>query len=179
MRNDLMHLQPEYLVCSTRRDAIALMGLGGTAFALAQTPAFAAITSDSAETAFLAAFDVPVDKPTMATASRLNFLHDAAIIIDHGVPFLLNRSGYADHLAFQMAALERCETRFHEIKTVLHERTAIVSAYFIERSKPKDSGFRLRSGYCTAVCTRARREWSALSLHFSPLTAQVTDASPG
>jgi SnoaL-like domain len=174
-----MHLQHGHLISSTRRDAMALIGLGGAAFALAQVPAFAAITSGSAEAAFLAAFDVPVDQPILAAAARLSYLHDAAIVIDHGAPFLMNKAGYADHLAFQMQGLERCETRFHEIKTALHEQTGIVSAYFIERSKPKDAGFRLRSGYCTAVCTRSQAGWKALSLHLSPLAAQVIDASPG
>jgi SnoaL-like domain len=174
-----MQLQHEHLISSTRRDAITFIGLAGAALTVAQAPAFAAITSDSAEAAFLAAFNVPVDNPTMAVAARLSFLHDAAIVIDHGAPFPMNKTAYADHLAFQMASLERCETRFHEIKAALHQQTGIVSAYFIERSKPQDAGFRLRSGYCTAVCTRSPSGWRALSLHLSPLTAQVTDASPG
>jgi hypothetical protein len=164
----------------TRRDALRIAMAGGALLALGRSEAFAATPGQaSAEQTFLAAFEAPVDKPMTASASRLAFLHEQALVIDHAAPFPMNKAGYGDHLGFHMANLERSETRFYDLKTVAHGNTAIVSAYFIERSKPKDAGFRLRAGYCTAVCARVAGEWKALSLHLSPLTSQVTDASPG
>jgi hypothetical protein len=168
------------MVDPTRREAMRFALAGGAMLVAGMPPAFAATFAQGApEQAFLAAFDVPVDKPVAGTATRLAFLHEEALIIDHDAPFPMTKVGYADHLDFRMANLQRSETRFHELRSVPHGNGAIVSAYFIERSKPKDAGFRLRAGYCTAVCTRVAGEWKALSLHMSPLTAQVTDASPG
>jgi ketosteroid isomerase-like protein len=168
------------LVKQTRRDAIRLFSIGGGIIAAKGAVAFTAAPGQkSPERAFMAAFEAPVDKPVQGTAARLAFLHDQALVIDHGAPFPMTKAGYADHLEFHMASLERSETRFHELQVVPHGDSAIVSAYFIERSKPKDAGFRLRAGYCTAVCTRASGDWKALSLHMSPLTSQVIDASPG
>ncbi len=164
----------------TRRDTLRLAVAGSTFFTIAGAAAFAATPDQtSAERAFLAAFDVPIDKPEAGTAARLAFLHEQALVIDHDAPFPMTKAGYADHLDFHMANLQRCETRFHELQTVVQGNSAIVSAYFMERSKPKDAGFRLRAGFCTAVCMRVAGNWKALSLHLSPLTAQVTDASPG
>jgi hypothetical protein len=168
------------IVDPARRDAMRFALAGGAMLVAGLSPAFAATSAQGVpEQAFLAAFDVPADKPMAGTAARLAFLMEQALIIDHDAPFPMTKARYADHLAFRMASLQRSETRFHELRSVLHGNGAIVSAYFIERSKPKDAGFRLRAGYCTAVCTRVAREWKALSLHMSPLTGQVTDASPG
>lgn len=165
---------------STRRQTLGLMALSAAIVATSGAGALAAVPDgDSPEAMFLAAFGAPADKPEAGAAMRLAFLHENALIIDHGAPFPLNKAGYADHLAFQLANLQRSETRFHDISVARHGETAIVSAYFIERTKPRDAGFRLRAGYCTAVCTRTAGSWKALSLHLSPLTAQVTDASPG
>jgi SnoaL-like domain len=167
-------------ITHTRRDALRLVAIGGSIIATKGAVAFAAAPSQkSPERAFMAAFEAPIDKPAQGTAARLAFLDEQALIIDHGAPFPMNKTGYADHLGFHMESLERSETRFHELKVTPYGDSAIVSAYFIERSKPKDAGFRLRAGYCTAVCTRASGDWKALSLHISPLTSQVIDASPG
>jgi ketosteroid isomerase-like protein len=170
-----------------RRDMLRAVTTAGTVLATTMLPivattAVAAVPADrgSPEPSFMAAFDAPIDKPDAAVQARLAFLHDDAIVIDHDAPFPMTKAGYADHLGFHMANLQRAEVRFHELKTIMHgNNSAVISAYFIERSKPKDAGFRLRAGYCTAVCTRTATGWKALSLHMSPLTAQVTDASPG
>jgi hypothetical protein len=163
----------------TRRDALRLFA-AGSAFIVTGGMAFPAVAEDaSLERTFLAAFDAPRDKPDQGAAIRLAFLHESAIVIDHGAPFPMGKAGYADHLGFHLANLQRLETHFHELKTVRHGGTMIISAFFNERSKPKDSGFRLRAGFCTAVCTLTSGGWKALSLHMSPLTSQVIDASPG
>ncbi len=169
---------------ATRRDAISLLGLGAGAVALSPVVAQSAHAAtgaapDTLEAAFRAAFAGAVDKPAQAAVTRLAFLDDAALIVDHDAPFPMSKSGYADHLTFQMAALERSETRFYDVKVALHGNSGIVSAYFMERSKPRDAGFRLRAGYCTTVCNRSGEGWRALGLHLSPLIGQITDQSPG
>lgn len=164
----------------SRRDALGLMAASAVIIASASVRTMAATPDPrDAEGAFLAAFAGRAEQPLAGAAARLAFLHEGALIVDHAVPFPMYKVGYADHLAFQIANLERLETRFHEIKTTRYGNTAIVTAYFIERSKPKDAGFRLRAGYCTAVCTWTSRDWQALSLHMSPMSSQIIDASPG
>ena len=174
-----MNPQQDSFASLSRRSALSLLAIGGAAVAVSGSVAVAATQPGLPETAFAAAFDAPIDKPDLGAAARLSFLHPDAIVIDHDAPFPMTKAGYADHLGFHLTSLQRSETRFHETRTTRHGNTAIVSAYFIERTKPKDAGFRLRSGYCTAVCTLMSGEWKAISLHLSPLTSQVTDASPG
>jgi ketosteroid isomerase-like protein len=111
-------------------------------------------------------------------AARLAFLHDDALIVDHDVPFPMEKAAYADHLGFHTQSWEKVEVKLHGLETRVHGATGIVSAYFIQRGKPKDAGFRLRAGYCTAVCARDGGRWRALSLHMSPLSSQIIDASP-
>ncbi|MBL0923095.1 MAG: nuclear transport factor 2 family protein [Sphingomonadaceae bacterium] len=166
----------------TRRSTIGAL-IGSTAMvATTSARAFTAPTGlaePSAEAAFKAAFNAAADQPGQAAAARMAFLHPDALVVDHDVPFPLGRAAYEDHLRFRMDNLQQIETLFHALESRGHGDTAIVSAYFIERSKPKGSGFRLRAGFCTAVCTRVDSRWRALSLHMSPLSAQITDASPG
>ena len=140
----------------------------------------AAIAGNAAlEQAFRAAFATDARKPANVPTDRLALLPDDALVIDHDIPYPLDRAGYADHLDFHTGNWERIETRFHELRSAIHGSTGIVSAYFIERGKPKNAGFRLRAGYCTAVCALENGQWRALGLHLSPLAGQITDASPG
>jgi hypothetical protein len=160
-----------------RRDAIKLAAVGLAAVAtgaLAQQPSAAAL-----EAAFRAAFATPADKPGDVATARLAFLHDAALAIDSDVPFPLDRAGYADHLGFHGQYWERMDVQLHEVRTAIHGSTGIVSAYYNQRGKPRNAGFRLRPGYCTAVCTLEGGRWRALALHMAPLSAQILDASPG
>lgn len=163
-----------------RRATVKAMVVSALAAGSLSTNASATITGNAAlEQAFLAAFANDARKPADLSAGRLAFLPEGALVIDHDIPFPLDRAGYADHLAFHAENWERIETRFHELRSAIHGGTGIVSAYFIERGKPKNSGFRLRAGYCTAVCAFENGQWRALGLHLSPLSAQIADASPG
>jgi hypothetical protein len=65
------------------------------------------------------------------------------------------------------------------LRTVVHGESGIVSAYFNQRGKPKDSGFRQRAGYVTAVCVNDAGRWRALGLHFGALAGNIIAASPG
>jgi hypothetical protein len=164
----------------TRRGTLGALAGWAVAAALAPAQALrAGPPSPGAEEAFKAAFQAPADQPTQAATARLAFLDPAALVVDHDAPFPLTRAGYEDHLRFRMASMQRIETLFHGLESRGHREGAIVSAYFIERSKPVGSGFRLRAGFCSAVCTRRPDGWRALSLHMSPLNAQILDASPG
>ncbi len=153
-----------------KRDAIKSPAVAGAA---------ARSGDDGLEHAFRAAFATPKDTPGEIAAARLAFLNETALVIDSDVPFPLDRAGYADHLAFHAPHWERLEVQLIEVKTAVHGDTGIVSAYFNQRGKPKDAGFRQRPGYVTAVCARDGQGWRALGLHFGPLMANIMDASPG
>ncbi len=163
-----------------RRDSAKLLAAGVLAAGVMSGPA-GAETSDAAtlEAAFRAAFAAAADQPRAMAAERLALLDDAALVIDHDIPFPLDRAAYADHLAFHGGSWARVETRLVDVRIAVHGNTGIASAYFMQRGKPVDSGYRLRAGYCTAVCARDARGWRALGLHLAPLAGQIIDASPG
>lgn len=130
------------------------------------------------EAAFRAAFSTAADQPGAMPAARLGLLDDAALVIDHDIPFPIDRAAYADHLRFYAGLWDRVETCLLEVRTAIHGSTGIASAYFVQRGKPVDAGFRLRAGYCTAICAREPQGWRALGLHLAPLASQIIDASP-
>jgi ketosteroid isomerase-like protein len=158
-----------------KRDAIKSPAAAGTAASAAAESS----GDDGLEHAFRAAFATPKDTPGEIAAARMAFLNETALVIDSDVPFPLDRAGYADHLAFHAPHWERLEVQLIEVKTAVHGDTGIVSAYFNQRGKPKDAGFRQRPGYVTAVCARNPGGWTAIALHMSPMMAQIIDASPG
>ena len=163
-----------------RRDALKAATLAGVAALGSGTTASAApADATGLEAAFRAAFATPKDRPGDIATTRLGFLHEAALVIDSDLPFPLDRNGYADHLAFHGPLWERLEMQLLELKSAIHGNTGVVTAYFNQRGKPKDAGFRQRPGYITAVCARTPDGWRALSLHLSPLLAQILQASPG
>ena len=165
-----------------RRQSLLVLAAGAVGAGIAAGPPAAAAPAPAGnglEAAFLAAFTTAADRPGDTPRDRLGLLADPALVIEHDVPFPLDRAAYADHLAFHAANWERVETRLYEVKSVVHGGTGIVSAYFIERGKPKHAGFRLRAGYCTAVCSLEGGRWRAIALHLAPLSGQLTDASPG
>ncbi|QMW23075.1 nuclear transport factor 2 family protein [Sandaracinobacteroides saxicola] len=161
-----------------RRTALAAALAAATAATL---PAAAMAAPDPAaglEAAFRAAFTAPADAPTALARARQDFLAEAALMIDHDVPFAMDRTAAADHLAFHAANWQRLEIILSQVTAQVHGETGIVSAFFNLRGKPKDAGFRLRPGFVSAVCTRTPAGWKALSLHLSPLAGQILDASP-
>lgn len=168
-----------------RRDSAKLLAAGVLAAGVMSGPAGAEIASaeigDAAalEAAFRAAFAAAAHEPRAMATARLALLDDAALVIDHDIPFPLDRAAYADHLAFHAGSWARLETRLVDVRIAVHGSTGIASAYFMQRGKPVDSGYRLRAGYCTAVCVRDARGWRALGLHLAPLAGQIIDASPG
>jgi ketosteroid isomerase-like protein len=164
---------------SGRRAFLGAVAVGAGATMLAADAA--AQTKDNraagVEAAFRAAFKPAAEgRPGDA---RLAFLADQALVVDHDVPFPMDRATYADHLGFHADKWQRHETALSEVKVALHGDTAIVSAYFNERGKPVGAGFRLRPGYCTAVCIQEGGTWQAIALHLSTLSSQIMDASPG
>lgn len=170
---------PETKAGIDRRQSLKALAAGAVGAGFAASAPAAAVPDNGLDAAFLAAFKTAADAPGDTPRDRLGLLADTALVIDHDVPFPLDRAGYADHLAFHAAQWERVETRFHEMRSVVHGSTGIVSAYFIERGKPKGAGFRLRAGYCTAVCSLEAGRWRAIGLHLAPLSGQLIDASPG
>lgn len=110
--------------------------------------------------------------------ARLAFLATDAVVVADDVPYPLDRAGYADHLRFARDQWDSVEIALTDVRVTGEGGTAVVSAFYNLRGKPKDAGFRLRPGYCTAVCTREAGGWRALSLHMAPLSAQILDASP-
>lgn len=153
--------------------------LGGIATAGLSEPLIAkasignAGAAGSAEAAFLEAFAGPHDRE-----KRLAFLDDDATVIVDDIPFPIDKSRYADHLDFHAASWTKVETAMDGVKSGDYGDGAIVSAYYNERGKPKDAGFRQRAGFVTAVCSRSDNGWRAINLHFSPLLSNILDASP-
>ncbi len=148
--------------------------LGAMAGSVAATalaaPAEAAAPSDGLEKAFLALLD---------PATRETMLAEDAIAIDSDAPFPMARADYADHLAFHRPLWEKREWRAYEVAQKRVGDTGIVTAYLMDRGKPKNAGFRIRPTYCTAVFARTPAGWRAIGLHLGPLSGQLTDISPG
>ncbi|MBD2842614.1 hypothetical protein [Erythrobacter rubeus] len=130
-------------------------------------------SSDAAK-AFLAAH-----QGTFEAGRRLGFLLPDGLAVTNDVPFPMDYSAYQDHLNFHAENWDLHEWMSQDIEIVeLADGSAVVSAFYIERGKPRDAGFRLRPGFATATCVMHEGEWKALSVHFSSLRSQVLDASP-
>jgi hypothetical protein len=164
---------------NSRRDFFGVAAIGAIAAAsLASEPAPAAIAAESgAESAFRRAF-AGLEDGGLDVDARLSFLAPNASVVDHDVPYLMDVAGYTDHLHFLASHWEKVEWSIHELRVASHGPGAIVSCFYNERGKPRNAGFRLRAGFCTAVCTQDSGRWRALALHMSPLSAQILDASP-
>ncbi|MFQ3664861.1 MAG: nuclear transport factor 2 family protein [Sphingomonadaceae bacterium] len=133
-------------------------------------------SADLAE-AFCAAWAVaPGTRPD--PARRIAFLAEKALVVADDLPFPLSRAAYADHWAFTLDNVERLDWQVHGLEARVHNESGIVAMNHAVRLKPRNAGFRLRAGTTIAVCSRTSRGWRALSVHMSPLTAQILDASP-
>lgn len=174
-------LATDTLATMTRRTMVGATAAGIVA-ALASQPAHAAAPgtdgASALEAAFNAAFSAATNDPAAVIGARLALLRDDARIIDHDVPFSMDREAYADHLAFRSESFERYELVLHQIKVEVHGPVGVANGYMIERGKPRSAGFRLRSGFVTAVCLNGPDGWEALSLHISAMIGQIADASP-
>lgn len=130
------------------------------------------------EAAFREAFAVFWGKGTIE--DFYGFFDERGAFVDEDSPFLLDKKLFQDHVDFHVKgnwdALEWIprEPRFQVIG-----RTGIVTCYFTLRGKPRDSGFRLRHGVCSALCYWDGRQWRGATLHLDPLLGHIRDASPG
>jgi hypothetical protein len=111
--------------------------------------------------------------------TRADTLAPNAIVIDSDAPFPMTRAEHIDHLAFHRNLWESRDWAPYDLRTRSIGDSAFVSAYLMERGKPKNSGFRLQPLYATAVLFRSTAGWRALSLHLGALRGQITDISPG
>ncbi|QTH20170.1 nuclear transport factor 2 family protein [Rhizorhabdus wittichii] len=174
--------KPETPDDSGRRDLLVRLTAGAViaTSVLAASPASSAAARDSgAETAFRRAF-ATTTAGTADVDARLAFLADEASVIDHDVPYPMDRATYGDHLRFLAAHWDKLEFSIHDLRVADHgDAAAVVSCFYNERGKPRNAGFRQRAGFCTAMCARTASGWRAVALHMSPLTAQILDASPG
>ena len=111
--------------------------------------------------------------------TRADMLLPDAIVIESDVPFPLARADALDHLAFHRDLWESRAWAPYDLRTRRLGDTGFVSAYLMERGKPKNAGFRLQPIYATATLVRTAAGWRALSLHLGALRGQLTDISPG
>lgn len=111
--------------------------------------------------------------------TRAELLAPNAIVIDSDAPFPMTRAEHVDHLAFHRDLWESRDWAPYDLRTRTIGDSAFVSAYLLERGKPKNAGFRLQPLYATAVLFRTSAGWRALSLHLGALRGQITDISPG
>jgi hypothetical protein len=156
----------------TRRETLKTIAAGAAMAGLAGT---ALAHGNAAEPAGLRdAFKRLLDPGTRET-----MLAPAAIVIDNDAPLPMDRTDYADHLAFHRPVWETRALVPYDITLRQIGDTGIATAYVMDRGKPKSAGFRIRPSYVTAVFARTGGEWQAVGLHIGPLNGQLIDISPG
>lgn len=162
----------------SRRGAIGLAAAGTLGVTLGGAALGATPSPDSdLERAFRRAFATAADGG-IDVAARMALLADDAVIVSDDVPFPLDRDAYEDHLRFLHANTETSDILFYDLVVRRHGESGTVSAFYNARAKPKGAGFRLRAGFCTAVCASTADGWRAIALHMAPLVGQIRDASP-
>lgn len=134
-------------------------------------------TATGLDAAFRAAWAV-APGAALDPGVRIGFLDAPAIVVADDLPFPLSRAAYADHWAFTLAHVERLDWQVHGLDVRVHGETGVVAANHVVRMKPRNAGFRLRAGTTIALCRWTASGWRALSVHMSPLTAQILAASP-
>jgi hypothetical protein len=109
------------------------------------------------------------------------FLAPGALVVADGHTQVLDREQYRDTVAFETGLAESCVLRTYDERFDVEGETGIVSAAYTLRSKPRDSGFRLRHGYLTVIChyDGATRAWQAVGVTFDPVAGHIDRASPG
>lgn len=167
-------MQEHQLENAARRRVIAGLAAGAAVAAspaaVAQAPRAPAPAGDDVTRAFIA---------LLRPETRGDMLTDGAIVIDSDAPFLMRKPDHLDHLAFHRELWESREWAPYDLRSRTIGDGAFVSAYLLERGKPKGAGFRLQPLYATAVFVRTGAGWRALSLHLGSLRGQITDISPG
>lgn len=154
-----------------RREILAGLAAGGTLLAAAGVEGGAwGATGDEVINAFVA---------LMRPETRGDMLAETALVVDSDAPFPMSRADHLEHIGFQRALWESREWAPYDLRVRRIADSAFVSAYLMERGKPKGAGFRLRPLYATAVFVRAGAGWRALSLHLGAIAGQITDISPG
>jgi hypothetical protein len=166
-------MQENELENAARRRVVAGLAAGVAivaAPATAQAPRAPAPAGDEVTRAFIA---------LLRPETRGDMLTDGAIVIDSDAPFPMRKPDHLDHLAFHRELWESRDWAPYDLRNRTIGDSAFVSAYLLERGKPKGAGFRLQPLYATAVLVRTSAGWRALSLHLGALRGQITDISPG
>lgn len=112
----------------------------------------------------------------------LNFFDPAARFVDEDNPFIMDYGQFADHLAFHGSGIwESFTWKPRDPVVQVFGSTGLVSGNFTLRGKPADAGYRQRHGVFTVVCAydAARKSWTGLCLHFSPMLSHIHSNSPG
>jgi hypothetical protein len=132
----------------------------------------------SLEAAFRSAFAVFWGKGKVE--DFYGFFEEAALMIDEDTPFLLSKEQFVEHVNFHLNGLwSSLEWIPRAPECAVFGTTGLISTNFTLRGKPRDAGFRLRHGLCTAVCQWDGKAWRGLSLNIGVLTGHIVDASPG
>ncbi len=134
--------------------------------------------------AFRAAFSGQLETKASNRDAIAAFLHDEATIIVDDLPYPLDKSGFFDHHDFHEAGLwDKRTLSIIDLTADVYDtadgKAGLLFGRYNFRGKPADAGFRQRPGHVSATCVWDGEIWRALNLHFSPLFAQVLDASPG
>lgn len=167
-------MQQQIVDTAARREVLAGLAAGATLIATpagaAQSPRPAPPASDEVTRAFVA---------LLRPETRGEMLAANALVIDSDAPFPMNRADHLEHIAFHRPLWESRDWAPYDLRTRTIGDSAFVSAYLMERGKPKGAGFRLQPLYATAVFVRTGGGWRALSLHLGAIAGQITDISPG
>ncbi|MEM7570406.1 MAG: hypothetical protein AAF337_11475 [Pseudomonadota bacterium] len=145
--------------------------------------------TQSLETAFRTAFAPllagEIGEKGATSAALLDFCHPKGTFVVDDLPYPLDKTGLADHRAFHDGGLwSKCTLAIVSLNIDVHKTTdglsGVIHGTYNLRGKPTDAGFRQRPGHLSAMCVwdDTAKSWQALNIHFSPLFAQVLDASP-
>lgn len=137
------------------------------------------------EDAFKTAFAPQLNGINAGSEALLDFCHKDGVFVVDDLPYPLDKAGLADHRAFHDGDLwSKLTLAMISLNTQVHKTSdgvsGLIHGRYNLRGKPVDAGFRQRPGHVSAMCVWEDQDkrWSALNIHFSPLFAQVLDASP-
>jgi hypothetical protein len=102
-----------------------------------------------------------------------------AVILDEDLPFLVDKKGFQDHIAFHGPAnWDGFAWKPRDIRVAVANGAGSVVGFAMFRGKPKDAGFRLRPMMFSQGWAWMEGRWRMASWHQSPIIGHVSQQSP-
>ncbi len=99
-------------------------------------------------------------------------------MFDEDIPFRLDKAGFERHIGLLAANMENMAWIPRDIKFAMHGQAGVIDGYFDFRTKPKDSGYRIRYGRFTMTMAWKDGGWTMVAWHLSTLAGAVNGGSP-